>query len=61
MVPSNFCFIKFSTKCTAEAPEPHWSPFWASWALGVRVEGVQPHQITIRVIYYNICLMNFCS
>ena len=42
-VASNFCLIKFLTKSTAEAPEPHLALFWPP--LGVRVEGVQPNQV----------------
>ena len=46
-VPSNFCFIKYPPKCTAEAPEPLLGPL----DLRVTVGGIQPHQIAIRDKY----------
>ena len=60
-VPSNFCFIKFLPKSTPEAPEPHRAPFWPPLRIRVRVEGVQPHYVTIRYIYYNIGFIKYPS
>ena len=56
--PSNVCLIKFLQKCTPEAPEPHRAPILALLDPGVRVGGVQPHQIAIRNIYFNLAFIN---
>ena len=38
-VASNFCLIKFLTKSTAEAPEPHLALFWPPLGLGGQGRG----------------------
>ena len=34
-VPSNYCYTKFLSKCTIEAPELHLVPFWPPLDPGV--------------------------
>ena len=55
------CVVKCPPKCTAEAPELHWAPFWSPRTAGVRVGGVQPHQITFGMVPYNFDFTNSTS